>query len=78
MVYAFMSKDYYDKWAEDEILRGKIPTPIEFLKEFGTPSISLVYPEKEEHYIKVPLELGIEVRYSYYADLKKKYPQVSL
>jgi hypothetical protein len=63
MVYAFMSKDYYDKWAKDELLHGKTPTPLTFLKEFGTPSISLVYPEKEEQYIKVPPELVIEVRY---------------
>ncbi len=78
MVYAFISKDYYAKWAEEEILHGKTPSPLTFLKEFGTPSISLVYPEKEEQYSKVPPDLGIEVRYSYYADLKKKYPHVFL
>ncbi len=78
MVYAFMSKEYYDIWAEQEQSYGRAPTPIHFMKEFGTPVISLLYPEKEKNYIKIPSEISIEVRYSYFSDLKKKFPTVHL
>ena len=78
MVYAFMSKEYYTKWAEEELLCGKPPSPIQFMKEFGTPLISLVYPEKDDNYIKIEDASSIEVRYSYFSDLKKRFPSVSL
>jgi hypothetical protein len=78
MVYAFMSKEYYDTWAEEERLCGKIPSPIQFMKEFGTPLISLVYPEKDGNYIKLEDASSIEVRYSYFVDLKRRFPSVCL
>lgn len=77
--YAFVSEEYYEVWAKNEIESGRLPTKLRFIHEFGTPN--LYYSNgysKELNYIPISSEEknNICINFNYYSDLSLRYPNV--
>ncbi len=78
MFYAFVSEEYYEAWATEEIESDRKPTQVRFVQTFGTPH--LYFHEKEDsiwkHYIIINQEDKPCINYNYYPELRLRYPNV--